>query len=32
MAMDMRIIMKRARFGVNQSTGSCGFGYALELL
>jgi hypothetical protein len=32
MAMDMRIFMRKARFGVNQSTGSCGFGDALELL
>jgi hypothetical protein len=32
MAMDMRIIMRGARFEVNQSTGSCGFGDALELL
>jgi hypothetical protein len=30
MAMDIRITMRRARFGVNQSTGSCGFGDAME--
>jgi hypothetical protein len=30
MAVDMRITLRRARFGVNQSTGSCGFGDALE--
>jgi hypothetical protein len=30
MEVDMRITTRRARFGVNQSTGSCGFGDTLE--